>query len=140
MEKAQLATLNQIPKEKAWKMINKFREHYKGKKFPGAEHLSHGIWFPFDKLNDWVEDAKKEGCTGVRIYFATYLDDEKHPSRRLPNVVYNYRHRNTVVLVSTTTDANGVERDHYNLVSQDKFNDPFNKGELCPEECGEADS
>ncbi|MGB4400731.1 MAG: hypothetical protein WBJ10_15265 [Daejeonella sp.] len=134
-EKA-LATFNNISKDKAWKMIEKYRKHYKGKEFQGAEYLSHGVWFTFNDLEDWIKEAKDENCTGVRIYFATYLDKEDHPHRGNPNIKRNYAHRNTVVLIATKTEG-GVERDHYKVVVPDKIFDPLNKGELCPEECGE---
>lgn len=129
-----LSTLNNISKEKAWKMIDKFRQHYKGNKFPGAEHLSHGVWFSFEDLNKWINEAKD--CSGVRIYFATYLDNEPHPSRNIQGKVYNYKHRNTVVLIATKKVGN-IEQDQYITVNQKLIDDPFNKGELCPEECGE---
>lgn len=132
-----LATFNNISKEKAWKMITKFREHYHGKEYQGAKYLSHGVWFSFEQLDTWVSEAKNDKCTGVRIYFATYLDKEVHTHRRDSNVTYEYDHRNTVVLVSTKT-VGAVEMDQYKVVVPAKFNDPMNKGELCPEECGEA--
>lgn len=136
MEEKVLATLDNIPKEKAWQMINKFRAHYKEQKYPGAEYLSHGVWFSFEALECWIKEAKEEQCTGLRVYFATYLDKEEHPDRRNPNQPLNYKHRNTIVLVSTKKHED-VERDQYKLVSLDKIIDPLNKGELCPEECGE---
>lgn len=137
MEDKALATLNNISKEKAWKMIKKYRKHYHGKEHQGAKYLSHGVWFSFEQLDSWVREAKKEDCTGVRIYFATYLDKEVHTHRRDSNVKYDYDHRNTVVLIATKT-VGAVEMDQYKVVVPDKFNDPMNKGELCPEECGEA--
>ncbi len=136
MKEKILATLNDISKYKAWRMIEKFRTHYYGKEFPGAKYLTHGVWFSFDQLDNWITDAKKDQCTGVRLYFATYLDKEEHPSRDTPEDTLIYGHRNTLVLIATKTVGN-VERDQYKLVSPDKFNDPMNKGELCPEECGE---
>lgn len=136
MEEKNLATFNNISKEKAWKMIRKYRSHYKGKEVPGAEYLSHGVWFKFNDLEQWINEAKNEQCTGVRIYFATYLDKEDHPNRHSSGSSYNYAHRNTVVLIATKT-IGGFEMDQYKVVDPEKFGDPLNKGELCPEECGE---
>lgn len=132
MEKNSLVTLNNISKEEAWKMIDKFRNHYKGNKFPGAEYLSQGVWFSFQDLNNWISNAKD--CTGVRIYFATYLDNEPHRSQ-ITGKDYNYKHRNTVVLIATKK-VGDIEQDQYITVTQKLIDDPFNKGELCPEECG----
>ncbi len=135
MEKEVLATLNNIPKDKAQKMIDKFQKHYAGKQVPGAEYLSHGVWFPFAKLNEWIKTEESEGCTGVRIYFATYLEKEDHPDRRSSTgEILDYKHRNTVVLLGTKTNGN-CEEDQYKKVDQKRIDDPFNKGELCPEQC-----
>lgn len=125
-------TLNNIPKEEAWKMIKKYRKHYHEKEHPGAEYLSHGVWFSFTDLNNWISQAKD--CTGVRIYFATYLDNEPHRSQ-ITDKEYNYKHRNTVVLIATKRSGN-IEEDQYLTVTQKLIDSPFNKGELCPEECG----
>lgn len=135
MEKEQL-TLNDIPKDKAWKMIKKFQKHYAGKQVPGAEFLTHGIWFPFDKLKAWIEAEERNKRTGVRIYFASYLDKEDHPDRRTTGKNLDYKHRNTVVLISTKTEG-GLEVDQYKEVDQKMFDEPLNKGELCPEQCSE---
>ncbi len=138
MEKKVLATLNNIPKDKAWKMIKKFQKHYKVKKVPGAKYLTHGVWFPFDKLKAMIKLEEGKDRNGVRIYFATYLEDEPHADRR-PNPqepLLNYKHRNTVVLIATKTEGD-LEVDQYKEVTQKMLDDPFNKGELCPEQCSE---
>lgn len=137
MEQEKFLTLNNISKDEAWRMINKFREHYKGSEVSGAEYLSHGVWFSIQDLQNWMDAVKSAGCNGVRIYFATYLDSEMHPHRTTGREL-DYSHRNTVVLIGTIMDR-GVERHYYKIPSLKKLDDPLNKGELCPEQCSEPD-
>ncbi len=136
MEETTLANLNNIPQEKARLMIKKYQTHYHGKEFPGAEYLTHGVWFTFEQLETWITEAKGQDCTGVRIYFATYLEKEEHPNRHDSQKPHNYGHRNTLVFVATKK-VGDVDMDQYKIVSESEFTDPMNKGELCPEECGE---
>jgi hypothetical protein len=120
--------------EKAKAMIKLYG--VSGGKHPKGE-LTKSVWFDLEKIKGIIKDIEESSTAadlpGLRFYFGTYTESEPHTT--INNKPVDYIYRNSLIMMPTKRKVvNGVKiNEDYDV---QRFLDPENQGELCPEECG----
>lgn len=92
---------------------------------------SLSCWWSIEEIENFIEVAKQNNADGLKFYFGAY--DKNY------NEIEAYQDRQTLVMVATKeskTDAGIKNKDVYINNENGKNILAFNRGSLCPPECG----
>ena len=130
MENKNLVTYSGIPESEVKTMVETYQTF--SEKHPDYDPNTHVkcIWFKIDEIAGLIDQAKKEGADGIRIYLGRYPADVSKFVKPTPRA-----DTNSVILVSTGLDENGNK-----AAKADYFVDivhavPANRGEQCQPDC-----
>ena len=119
--------------------VDKVIRNYKQERWANnSKHIgkadSLSVWFSVEELEEFMEDIKKLGGDGVRIYFGAYDNDTSENSL--------YAGRQTVVFVGTKykeTENGRNNKDMYINTEEGHSILAYNNGTICPPFCKQID-